>query len=142
MRSSAKTYVLDANAVLDYVQQGPGFRTVERLLREAFRSDATLMISVINVGEVFYLLWKIEGEEKARRIIDDLTLLPIKILPVDLPHALRAGELKAIHKIPYADSIAAALALAQSATIVSSDRDFEKLGRLISVLWLPRPSRP
>jgi predicted nucleic acid-binding protein len=142
LRFSTKTYVLDANAILDYVQQGPGYGTVERLLREAFRSDATLMISVINVGEVFYLLWKIKGEEKARRILDDLTLLPIKIVPVDLTYALRAGELKAIHKIPYADSIAAALALAKGATIVSSDRDFEKLGRLISVLWLPGPSRP
>jgi predicted nucleic acid-binding protein len=139
LKSSAKTYVLDANALLDYVQEGPGHGTVERLLREAFRGGGTLMISVINIGEVFYPLWKIKGEQIARRTIHDLTLLPIKIVPVDLAQALSAGELKARHKIPYADGIAAALALAHHATIVSSDRDFEKLGRRIPMLWLSRP---
>lgn len=140
MTPSTKTYVLDANAILSYLQQGPGCGTIERLFREAFHNDASLMISVINLGEVFYLLWRIKGEQKARQAINDLTLLPIKIVSVELPQALQAGELKALHKIPYADSIAAALALAQNATIVSSDRDFEKLGRCVSVLWLPHPS--
>ena len=138
MRSSAKTYVLDANAILDYVQEGEGFATIERLLREAARGDAAMMISVINLGEVFYLLWRIKGEQKARQVTNNLALLPMKIVPVELPQALQAGELKALHKIPYADSIAAALALSQSATLVTSDRDFEKLGKRIPILWLPR----
>jgi predicted nucleic acid-binding protein len=139
LKSSAKTYVLDANAILDYLQDGPGASTVERLLRETFRHGASLMISVINLGEVFYLLWKNKGEQKARQTIDDLTLLPLQTVPVDLPQALKAGELKALHKIPYADCIAAALAMTHSATLVTADRDFEKLGRRFPVLWLSRP---
>ena len=139
MKSSAKTYVLDANAILDYVQDGPGAATMERVLREAFRRDATLMISVINLGEVFYWLWRHKGEQRARQTIDDLSLLPLQIIPVDLPQALKAGELKALHKIPYADGIAAALAVAQNATLVTSDRDFEKLGRHFPILWIARP---
>ncbi|SPF47530.1 putative Ribonuclease VapC [Candidatus Sulfotelmatobacter kueseliae] len=139
MKSSAKTYVLDANAILDYVQDGPGAATMERVLREAFRRDATLMISVINLGEVFYWLWRNKGEQRSRQTIDDLSLLPLQIIPVDLPQALKAGELKALHKIPYADGIAAALAVAQNATLVTSDRDFEKLGRHFPILWIARP---
>jgi len=139
LKSSAKTYVLDANAILDYVQDGPGAATMERVLREAFRRDATLMISVINLGEVFYWLWRNKGEQRARQTIDDLSLLPLQIIPVDLPQALKSGELKALHNIPYADGIAAALAVAQNATLVTSDRDFEKLGRRIPILWLARP---
>ncbi|HTS36494.1 MAG TPA: type II toxin-antitoxin system VapC family toxin [Candidatus Solibacter sp.] len=138
MKFSGKAYVLDANAILDYVQQGPGFGTVERLFREAFRGQAALTISVINLGEAFYSLWRLKGEQKARQVVDQVALLPIKIAPIDLPLALRAGELKAVHKIPYADSIAAALAITQSATVVTSDPDFEKLGRRFPVLWLPR----
>jgi len=138
LRSEKKIYVLDANAILDYVQDGPGAPTVERVLREAFRQEAGLFISVINMGEAFCLLWRNKGEEKARRTVNDLTLLPLQIVPVDLPQALHAGELKAVHKIPYADSIAAALAMHHQATVVTSDRDFEKLGRRISVLWLAR----
>jgi len=139
LKSSAKTYVLDANAILDYVQDGPGAATMERVLREAFRRDATLMISVINLGEVFYWLWRNKGEQRSRQTIDDLSLLPLQIIPVDLPQALKAGELKALHKIPYADGIAAALAVAQNATLVTSDRDFEKLGRHFPILWIARP---
>lgn len=136
MKSPTKTYILDANAILDYVEDGPGAATVERLLREAFRHDAALMISVINLGEVFYCLWKSKGEQKARQTIDDMALLPLQVVPVDLPQALKAGELKALHKIPYADGIAGALAVAHNATLVTSDRDFEKFGRHISILWL------
>jgi len=51
---------------------------------------------------------------------------------------MKAGELKAIHKIPYVDCIAAALATLQRATLVTSDRDFEKLGRHFPVLWIGR----
>jgi predicted nucleic acid-binding protein len=138
LKSSTKTYVLDAGAVLDYVQDGPGAGTVERLFREAFRNDAALMISVINLGEVFYLLWKIKGEQKARQTIDDLTLLPLQIVTVDLTQALKAGEFKTLHKIPYVDCIAASLASSHKATLVTSDHDFEKLGRRLPVLWLPR----
>jgi predicted nucleic acid-binding protein len=134
----AKAYVLDANAVLDYVQDGPGAGTVEHLLRDALRSNAALMISVVNLGEVFYWLWRSKGEQKARQTINDLALLPVQMIPVDLALALKAGELKALHKIPYVDGIAAALAVAQNAALVTSDRDFEKLGRRLDVLWLPR----
>lgn len=128
--------MLDANAILDYVQDGPGAGTIERLLRDALRNNAALMISVINLGEVFYCLRSSKGERKARQLIDDLVLLPLQVLPVDLFQALKAGELKAIHRIPYVDGIAAALSVRHNATLVTGDRDFRKLGRRVSVLWL------
>jgi predicted nucleic acid-binding protein len=138
LKPPAKTYVLDANAILDYVQDGPGAATMERLFREVFRGSSTLMISVVNLGEVFYLIWRSKGEQKARQTIDDLTLLPLQIVAADLPQTLKAAELKATHKIPYVDCIAAALALQRRATLVTSDRDFEKLGRRLPMLWLAR----
>ena len=138
MSPTKKTYVLDANAILDYVQDGVGAGTVERLLREALRDHSLLLISTVNLGEVFYWLWMSQGEQKARRILDDITMLPLRVLPVDLSQALKAGEMKARHKIPYVDSIAAALTDIQQATLVTSDRDFEKLGRKIPILWVPR----
>ncbi len=96
------------------------------------------MISVLNWGEVFYLLWQQRGEETARRTTARLSRLPIEIVPVDLAQAIKAGELKAVHKIPYVDCIAAALATLHQATLVTSDRDFEKLGRHFPVLWIAR----
>jgi predicted nucleic acid-binding protein len=138
LSASPKTYVLDANAILDYVQDGPGAATMERLLRDVVRHNFALMMSVINMGEVFYWFWRNKGEQQAKQAIEELGRLPIQIVPVDLPQALKAGELKALHKIPYVDCIAAALALQYRGTVVTADRDFEKLGHDFPVLWLPR----
>jgi ribonuclease VapC len=134
----AKTYVLDAKAILDFLGDGPGAPTMERLFRDVSRSDAALMVSVINLGEVFYRLWDNKGEQEALRAIHDLALLPVQFVAVDLAGALKAGELKTRHKMPYVDCIAAALAIEQRATLVTGDRDFEKLGRQFPVLWLNR----
>jgi len=134
-----KTYVLDASAVLDLLENGPGASRMEHLLKEAHRLGNPLLASVANWGEVFYLSWQRYGEQSARETMADLSRLPIRVVPVDLPQALKAGELKALHKIPYVDCIAAALAVEQRATLVTSDQDFVKLGRQFPILWNPRP---
>jgi len=128
--------VLDANAVLNLVEDAGGAERVENLCREATRLGAPLLISVVNWGEVFYYMWQRHGEEKARRTIGNLSRLPLDLVAVDLPQVLKAGEIKAVHKIPYVDCLAAALAETRQAVLVTSDRDFEKLGRRVQVLWL------
>ncbi len=131
-----KTYVLDASAVLNLLTGAPGAGRIEQLLRDADRSRTPLMASVANWGEVFYLSWQRHGEQSAREALGDLSRLPIQVIPVDITQALKAGELKAVHKIPYVDCLAAALATMQQATLVTSDRDFEKLGRHFPILWI------
>ncbi|MGH9503321.1 MAG: type II toxin-antitoxin system VapC family toxin [Terriglobales bacterium] len=134
----SKTYVLDASAVLDLIEAGPGFVRVEQLLQAALRNHAAVLISVLNVGEVFYLLWQRRGQEKARQTIANLSRLPVEIAIVDFSQAIQAGELKTLHKIPYVDCVTAALAVLRQATLVTSDRDFEKLGRHFPILWIDR----
>lgn len=134
-----KKFVLDANALFDLVEAGPGFQKVEHLFQTAIQQHSWIVMSVLNWGEVFYLLWQQRGEEAARRTMAGLSRLPLEIVPVDLAQAMKASELKAIHKVPYVDCIAAALAVLQRATLVTSDRDFEKLGRHFPVLWISRP---
>ena len=134
----SKTYVLDANALLDLLVNGPGAERVERLVNDA-RPATPLLVSAVNWGEVFYISWQRHGEESARQTMADLLRLPIRVVSVDVPQVLKAGELKVVHKIPYADCLAAALAALNQATLVTSDRDFEKLGRHFPVLWIARP---
>ncbi|HMD18056.1 MAG TPA: type II toxin-antitoxin system VapC family toxin [Terriglobales bacterium] len=134
-----KKYALDANALLDFLDLGPGAQRVRAILHEARQQRAAVVVSVLNWGEIFYLLWQKRGEEKARETIAALSRLPIEIVPVDLAQAMKAGEFKAVHKIPYVDCIAAALSTLRGATLVTSDRDFEKLGRHFPVLWITRP---
>lgn len=134
----SRTYVLDASAVLDFVEDGPGAERIQQLFIDASRSRVPLLVSILNWGEVFYHSWQRRGEESARRTVADLSRFPIELVPVDLSHALKAGELKAIHKIPYVDCVAAALAVLNQAVLVTSDRDFERLGRSFPILWIAR----
>ncbi len=133
-----ESYVLDASALIDFVESGPGMRKVDQLLHAAALEQNEIFVSVMNLGEVFYWLWIMRSEGRARQTLDGFSRLPIEIVPVDLPQAIKAGELKALHKIPYVDCIAAALALQHRATLVTADRDFEKLGRHFPVLWITR----
>jgi predicted nucleic acid-binding protein len=134
-----RSYVLDANAVLDFVEDGPGSRRVERVLKDALQRRFRVLMSVVNWGEVFYHSGQQCGEESARRLLADLSRLPLELVPVDLSQSLKAGEIKARYKIPYLDCIAAGLAILHHAVLVTSDRDFEKLGRRVEVLWIRRP---
>ena len=93
----------------------------------------------MDLGEVFYLSWQRYGEQSARDTLDDLSLLPLTILPVDSAQAVKAAELRALHHVPYVDCLAAALASIHQATLVTSDHDFERLGRHFPILWLTRP---
>ena len=95
-------------------------------------------MSVLSWGEVYYHSWQQRGEESARSTLADLLLLPIELVPVDLSQALKAGELKAVHKIPYVDCVTAALAVLNQAVLVTSDRDFERLGKQFPILWIAR----
>jgi len=134
----SRTYVLDANAVLNLVEDAGGAERVEHLCQDAIHQGAPLLMSVVNWGEVFYYLWQRHGEDRARSTIANLLRLPLDLVAVDLPQVLKAGEIKAVHKIPYVDCLAAALAETRQAVLVTSDRDFEKLGRRVQVLWLAR----
>jgi len=135
-----KPYVLDANATLDFVEAGPGSHRVRELLRESVQQDIPVLMSVVNWGEVFYVLWQKRGEEVARKAIHNLSRLSIQPVPVDLEQSLKAGEIKARYKMSYMDSLTAALAMLYQGVLVTGDRDFEKLGRQAKVLWIRRPS--
>jgi predicted nucleic acid-binding protein len=133
-----KTYVLDANALLTLLSDSAGAGRVERLIREANQRKHSLAISVANWGEVFYITWLRRGDETARRTMEQLRQLPVQVVPLDLAQALKAAEIKAVHSIPYVDCMAAALATLCGATLVTSDRHFERLGRHFSILWISR----
>ena len=133
-----RSYVLDASAVLDLLENGPGAERVEQILAAADKQVNAVSMSVLNWGEVFYNVWQHHGEEAARSAIAELSRLPIEIVAVDQEQALKAGEIKALHKLSFVDCIAGSLAELRNSTLVTADRDFQKVGRRIQVLWLVR----
>jgi predicted nucleic acid-binding protein len=134
-----KDYVLDANAVLRYfaVSEGQGANKVRALFEQAERGQARLSMSVVNLGEVHYILLKHVGEPRARHYLKVLQNVATMV-EADTVQALAAAEMKHKYKLGYADSFAATLALTSKATLVSADPEFEKLGKPLKWVRLSR----
>ena len=84
---------------------------------------------------MFYHDWQLRGRNRST---NDGELFPMSDVPVDRPKVMKAGEIKAVQKIPYGDGLAASLASLQKAVLVSADHDFDKLGPHFTVLWMVR----
>jgi predicted nucleic acid-binding protein len=138
-RSSARRYVLDANALIGLLEQRPGVAEKTRqLLEQALRADLPLLMSAVNWGEVFYIAWRRHGEAKALETETRLAQLPILVISVDRERATRAGALKQKHGLGYADAFAAELAIQEKALLVTADPEFAKVGKPLTIYSLPR----
>jgi len=93
-------------------------------------------MSVVNWGEVYYSIWRAHGEKAATVKIQQIAQLPIQVSGVDMELAKLAASLKAQHNLPYADCFAAALAQAQKAILVTSDKDFERVKTGLKIHWV------
>lgn len=129
-------FVLDSSAIITIFENRPGADKIAVLLQQACDGKCQLLMSVVNWGEAYYSFWRTSGPGAARHVIDEITHLPLKIIDVGLEQTRRAAELKATHKLPYADCFAASLALLHHATLVTADSDFSLLKKKISLLLL------
>jgi predicted nucleic acid-binding protein len=109
---------------------------VNELLKEAMLARTTVLMSAVNYGEVYGKILREYGPEPAHTVIQAISPLPIDVLDATPQRACKAAEIKAKHKLYYADAFAAALAIEHKATLVTSDSDFRKLGQSFPVLWL------
>jgi len=134
-----RRYVLDANALIGFVEDREGTASrVERLFDQALEQQAPLLMSAVNWGEAFYVIWRNEGERRALQIEKDVQDLPLTIVAADRDRATRAAALKQKHNLGYADSFAAEVAIERGASLVTADPEFSKLGKTLSVYPLPR----
>ena len=134
-----KDYILDANALLRYVLNTEGADKVRAILQQCERGTARASMSVINVGEVYYVLTRRLGERSAGEVVNKMAHV-VSYIPAELEEAIAAAKIKHQFKMGYADCFAAALALRLKGTLVSADLVFEKLGKAIKLVKLPRHS--
>jgi len=131
-----KTYVLDASALIAFLQKTPGAYKVNELLKEALQERATVLMSAVNYGEVYGKILRERGPEQALMAVQAVSPLPIQLLDATPRRACQAADAKARYKLYYADSFAAALTIEHKATLVTSDSDFRKVGHGFPVVWL------
>lgn len=121
------TYVLDSYALLAYFRAEAGAAAVEQLLNDAASGKKELLMTSVNVGEVYYMAFRKNGQEKAELVWKLVRQFPITIVDADLALTYNAAKLKAKNRLSYADAFAAALTIQKKGTLITGDKEFENL---------------
>ncbi len=135
-----KRHVLDANALYRFLMGQPGAEIVERVFQRARDTGTTLLISVINWGEVYYSLALRKGFRGAQVVMSQVRLLPLSIVIADEAMTEIAAQIKSGYKLPYADCFAAAIAGKTNVLVTADVKDFKKVPWL-QIVPLP-PYKP
>jgi ribonuclease VapC len=115
------SFVLDASAVIAYLNQEPGADRVEKYLDGAY-------ISTVNVAEVFTK--SVEAGHKLETARESFDLLGLKVVEFSMSQAGRAAELRiATKKLGLSLGDRSCLALAESlgASAITTDRQWKKI---------------
>ncbi|MBI2828079.1 MAG: type II toxin-antitoxin system VapC family toxin [Acidobacteria bacterium] len=141
MKRNAR-FCLDAFAWLAWLQDEPGAAAVQRCLDEAEQGRGECVTSIVNLGEAYYRLIRIDRREKAESLwrMALLRALPVSVKEATQRRVRRAAELKASHAIAYADAFAVATALEFQATLLTGDPEIKPLvgEQDLEVQWLPQ----
>ena len=133
-----RRHVFDTNALLGMFFERAFSNRIRRLVEEAAANEQFIFMSAVNWGEFRYVLLREYGEAIASQVNQKAIYLPLMVISADVTSAEQAARLHYLHKLPYADCFAAALAVERDAVLVSSDPDFKKLGGKLKFMHLHR----
>lgn len=129
-------FVLDSFAILALVEDEPGAQAVADIVGD---ETAQLYMSVVNLGEVYYIISRKRGERAAEEVVrgvmeeESLTLAQ-----VTWPRAKEAARIKAAGGLSYADAFALGLAREVGGPVVTGDPELRpvaaKLG--VEMVWI------
>ncbi|MCX6375230.1 MAG: type II toxin-antitoxin system VapC family toxin [Armatimonadetes bacterium] len=130
--------LLDTFAVLAWLQDEPSASAVESILQDAKRDGAELLMTLINLGELYYILRRSLSAIETRALLDMILDLPVRAIPVSEDLVWEAAEIKARNPLSYADCIAVAAARREGAALVTGDPEFKRVEGMVCIKWLTR----
>lgn len=116
-----QNHILDSSAWIECLDAGPNVKHFGPILRKL----PQIIIPAVVLTEVRKVVLKQRGESEAEVITD--TMLTGIIVPADEKISVLAADLFIKHKLPLADSLIYATALAHKATLWTQDDDFQGL---------------
>lgn len=124
-----EAFVLDACSLIAFLNDEEGAGKVEDLLRKAKEEKVKLYMNKVNILEIYYGIYRDDGEEAADEILSKIPELPIVIIDNLSDAVLReSSRLKAGYSISLADSIAIGEANVRNAQLVTADHhEFDPL---------------
>lgn len=136
MAKKAKAIVLDSWAVIAYLEDEPAAEKVADLMADAHEQGVPLLMTVVNAGEVWYIIARQTSDADADRSIKQLRDLGIEFVDADWNLAHDAGYFKSRNKMSFADAFAAALAKQRKANLITGDFEFKQVADEIMIHWL------
>ena len=136
MARKPRAIVLDSWAIMSYLGGEPSAEKVADIMADAHEEDIPLLMTVVNAGEVWYILAREVSVAEADSSIRQLRQLGISFIDADWELAHGAAGFKAKHKMSFADCFAAALAKQKKAHLITGDKEFTQVEGAISIDWL------
>ncbi len=99
----------------------------EEILRMAQKQKARCFACFLMLMEIFYHVWKDEGEQEGRLVYQQCQTLPIEWIYESSQLLETAAELKATHSISLADAWLGACAILNDCALVHKDPEIEAL---------------
>jgi predicted nucleic acid-binding protein len=127
-----------------WLQNEPGASQVESYLQQAqVQSEQKCFVSLINLGEVYYQLYRKKGVGRADSFWDDALrgVIPLSVVEVTRKRVLESSRLKARFPIAIADAFAIQLALEMQTPLMTGDPEIEapeKDEPSLQIIWLPK----
>lgn len=136
MAKKPKVVVLDSWAIIAYLEDEASAESVADIIADAHEQDIPLLMSVVNAGEVWYIVARESSVADADVSINQLRDLGIEFVDADWNLAKDAGYFKSRNKMSFADCFAAALAKQRKAHLATGDPEFKQVESEIAINWL------
>lgn len=107
---SHKIFVLDASATLRFLDREAGGDRVFDIFRLQNQGKCSTVASSLHWGEVASVLLRRSGIEDVERMLSNLILMGIQIVPATGDRAVRSAHIQNRLKIPYVDAFGVELA--------------------------------
>ncbi len=137
------THVLDASAILRYLDGEAGSERVKVILKEHLAGKSRVAVSAVHWGEVAGIVRKRHGAAGMGVALSRLSAFGIEVVPVTGERAVNSAVIKQDRKIPYADAFGVDLAGdSPEQVLVTADFDVKPAKQDVRIEFLPLKAKP
>ena len=136
MPKKPRAIVLDSWAVIAYLEDEDAAAKVADIIADAHDEQIPLLMTVVNAGEVWYIVARQTSAADADGSIKQLRDLGIQFVDADWGLAKDAGYFKSKNKMSFADAFAAALTKQRKAHLATGDQEFKQVENEVTINWL------
>ena len=137
MNNISNNITFDTFAVLSVIFKESGQSLVEGYLQKASRFEIEIFLNEINLGEIYYRIWKHHAKNNANGALKLIQLWPLTLVSIDQQFILAAATWKAQYKISYADAFCIETAHRHRCPVLTGDPEFSPI-KGIKIIKLPQ----